>query len=78
MLLSKNACGYDLLSAPTLVTSTSPFLNNIKVGIPRIPYFGGVVIIDVQLADFQAIRIFVRDLVQNGSYHFTGTYHSAQ
>src|SRR3569623_2827030 len=37
-----NADNCDLETAPTLVASTFPFLNNINVGIPRMPYLGGV------------------------------------
>lgn len=40
--LSMNAVNWDLDSAPTLVASTEPFLNNISVGMPRMPYLGGV------------------------------------
>ena len=42
MLLSMKVASCDLDSAPTFVASTSPFLNNISVGMPRMPYFGGV------------------------------------
>lgn len=42
MFASMNAANWVLDSAPTLVASTLPFLNNISVGMPRIPYFGGV------------------------------------
>ena len=42
MLLSKKAVSWDLDKAPTLVASTLPSLNNMSVGIPRIPYLGGV------------------------------------
>ncbi|EDN67983.1 membrane protein [Beggiatoa sp. PS] len=41
-LLSIKAVNCDLESAPILVFKTSPSLNNIKVGIPLIPYLGGV------------------------------------
>ena len=36
-LLSMNALSCDLVSAPTLVASTLPFLNSISVGMPRTP-----------------------------------------
>ena len=36
-LLSMNAVSWDLETAPTLVASTSPSLNSISVGMPRIP-----------------------------------------
>lgn len=42
MLLSIKAVNWDFETAPTLVASTFPPLNNINVGIPRIPYLGGV------------------------------------
>jgi hypothetical protein len=41
-LLSTKATSCDLDSAPTLVASTSPFLNSSSVGMPRIPNCGGV------------------------------------
>ena len=37
MLLSRNAVSWDLESAPTRVASTAPFLNSIRVGMPRTP-----------------------------------------
>ena len=40
--LSINAVSCDLDNAPTLVASTEPFLNSISVGMPRMPYLGGV------------------------------------
>ena len=40
MLLSIKAVSCDFDTAPTFVASTFPPLNNLKVGIPRIPYFG--------------------------------------
>ena len=36
------AASWDLDTAPTLVASTLPPLNNIRVGMPRMPYLGGV------------------------------------
>ena len=41
-LLSINSfnCVFD--KAPTFVSATAPSLNSNKVGIPRIPYLGGV------------------------------------
>lgn len=36
-LLSMKAVNWDLDKAPTLVASTLPSLNSIKVGMPRIP-----------------------------------------
>ena len=37
ILLSINFANSALVKAPTLVASTSPFLNSISVGIPRTP-----------------------------------------
>ena len=37
MLLSIKAVNWDFDTAPTLVASTSPSLNSISVGIPRMP-----------------------------------------
>ncbi len=37
ILLSRKAASCDLETAPTLVASTLPFLNNIRVGMPRMP-----------------------------------------
>ena len=37
-----NAVSWDLERAPTLVPTTAPFLNNISVGMPRMPNFAGV------------------------------------
>jgi len=37
MLLSMKAVSWDLETAPTLVASTSPPLNSMRVGMPRIP-----------------------------------------
>ena len=42
-MLSRKAVSWDFDSAPTLVASTLPFLNSIRVGIPRMPNFAGVV-----------------------------------
>lgn len=42
MLLSRNAVSCDFETAPTLVASTLPLLNSISVGMPRMPYLGGV------------------------------------
>src|SRR5450631_2581224 len=42
ILLSMNAASWVFESAPTLVASTAPFLKSMSVGMPRIPYFGGV------------------------------------
>ena len=42
MLLSRNAVSWDLDSAPTLVASILPFLNSIRVGMPRMPNLAGV------------------------------------
>src|SRR5512140_2552177 len=41
-LLSMKAVSCDLETAPTFVASTEPFLNSIRVGMPRMPYLGGV------------------------------------
>ena len=41
-VLSRNAVSWDFDRAPTLVASTSPFLNTVSVGMPRTPYFLGV------------------------------------
>ena len=41
-LLSMNAVSCDFESAPTLVASTLPFLNSIRVGMPRTPKLDGV------------------------------------
>lgn len=40
--LSIKAVSWDLERAPTLVASILPFLNSIRVGIPRTPYLDGV------------------------------------
>jgi hypothetical protein len=37
-----NVMSWDLERAPTFVASAFPDLKSIKVGIPRIPNFGGV------------------------------------
>jgi len=37
-----NAVNWDLDRAPTLVASMLPFLKIIRVGMPRMPNFGGV------------------------------------
>src|SRR6266852_367660 len=42
ILLSMNAASWVFESAPTLVASTLPFLKSISVGMPRMPYLGGV------------------------------------
>src|SRR3569833_2103392 len=41
-LLSRNAESWDLDTAPTFWASTVPFLNRIRVGMPRMPNLGGV------------------------------------
>src|SRR6185437_14734811 len=41
-LLSRNADSCDFDKAPTFWASTVPFLNRMSVGMPRMPYFGGV------------------------------------
>src|SRR5690606_18179318 len=41
-VLSRKAESWDLDSAPTLAASTSPFLNTVRVGMPRTPYLRGV------------------------------------
>src|SRR5262249_934834 len=41
-LLSRNAESCDFDTAPTFCASTAPFLKRIRVGIPRMPNFGGV------------------------------------
>src|SRR6185369_8871179 len=41
MLLSRKAVSWDLESAPTRVASTLPFLNSIRVGMPRMPNLAG-------------------------------------
>src|SRR5690606_16694898 len=43
MLLSMNAVSWDLERAPTLVASSSPPLNSIRVGMPRRLNLAGVV-----------------------------------
>src|SRR5690606_40088729 len=40
-LASRKAASCDLDRAPTLVTSTLPFFNSIRVGMPRPPYSRG-------------------------------------
>src|SRR5699024_330217 len=39
---SRKVVSCDFEMAPTLVASTLPSLNNMSVGMPRIPNFGGV------------------------------------
>src|SRR5678816_4600300 len=80
MLLSRKAVSWDLESAPTRVASTLPFLNSIRVGMPRMPNLAGT-------CWFWSTLIFA--ILRRPSYSFAtssrigaidlqGPHHSAQ
>ena len=80
MLVSKNAFKLALESAPTFVAWTEPSLNKSIVGIPLMPYLGGI-------SKFSSTLTFA--MVMRPSYSFAissktgeralhGPHHSAQ
>ncbi len=77
---SKNVVSCDFDSAPTLVASTLPPLNSINVGMPRIPYFGGV----WGFSSILSFAIFSRPEYSSeissrmGAIILQGPHHSAQ
>src|SRR6202142_4610655 len=80
MLRSKKAACFDLVTAPTFWASTVPFLNKIKVGMPRMLNFGGV-------AGFSSILSFAMRTLslfcsaissRTGAIILQGPHHSAQ
>ncbi len=79
-LLSKKSASWDLERAPTLVASTFPFLNSIKVGMPRMPYLGGV----SGLLSMSSFATFSRPAYSSatstriGAIALQGPHHSAQ
>jgi hypothetical protein len=79
-LLSINAVNCDLDNAPTFVASTSPFLNIISVGIPRIPYLGGVAVFSsiFSLATFSLPAYSPTISSRIGAIILHGPHHSAQ
>ena len=56
-----NAASCVFESAPTLVASTLPFLKSMSVGMPRMPYLGGV--------DLEPPRVLGGDLVERRRDH---------
>src|SRR5690606_30234560 len=66
--------------APTLVAATSPFLNSIKVGIPRTPYLVGVIGLSsmLTLATITWSPFSAASSSRNGAIILHGPHHSAQ
>ena len=77
---SMKAVNCDLDKAPTRCPATSPFLNRIRVGIPRMPYFGGV----FGFSSTFSFATFRRSLYNSASSSMIGAtirqgpHHSAQ
>ena len=66
------SCGLD--SAPTRCPATSPFLNRIRVGMPRMPYFGrGLrVVVHVQFRHLEAVLVHPCEFVEDRRHHPAG------
>src|SRR6185437_9926795 len=80
MLLSRNADSCDFQKAPTFWASHVPFLNRMSVGMPRMPYFGGV----CGFSSMLSLAIFTRSWYslaissRIGAIILQGPHHSAQ
>src|SRR5918994_5228077 len=66
--------------APTLVAAISPFLNSIKVGMPRTPYLVGVSGLSSMLtfATTTIALLSAASSSRNGAIVLHGPHHSAQ
>src|SRR5262249_5122867 len=80
MLLSRKAVSCDLESAPTRVASTLPFLNSIRVGMPRMPNFAGTCWFSstLILAIFRRPWYSLATSSRIGAMDLQGPHHSAQ
>ena len=79
-VLSIKAVSWDLDTAPTLVASTLPFLKIIRVGMPRMPNFGGVAWFSsmLSLATFRRPAYSWATSSRIGAIILQGPHHSAQ
>src|SRR5476649_1156929 len=80
ILLSMNAASWVLERAPTLVASTAPFLKSMSVGMPRMPYLGGVDWFSsmLSLATFRRPEYSEAIWSRAGAIILQGPHHSAQ
>src|SRR5215467_413848 len=78
--LSRNAVSWDFDSAPTFVSATAPFLNNINVGMPRMPYLAGTVWFSSTLSLAIVRRPLYSPATSSriGAIILQGPHHSAQ
>src|SRR4029078_5381149 len=79
-LLSKKAESCDLDTAPTFCASTVPFLNRMRVGIPRMPNLGGVWGFSSMLSFATLMRSLYSLAISSriGAIILQGPHHSAQ
>ena len=80
MLVSKNAFKLALESAPTFVAWTEPSLNKSIVGIPLMPYLGGISVFSSTLTFAMVIRPSYSFAISSrtGERTLHGPHHSAQ
>lgn len=80
MFSFKNSINCVFDSAPTLVAATAPFLKSNNVGIPRIPYLGGVSLFSSTLSlptvTLPSNSSAISDKI--GAIILQGPHHSAQ
>ncbi len=75
------AVSCDFERAPTLVASTLPALNSIRVGGCRVHQIwpgGFLVFVDVELGDLEFASVVLGDIVEDGAIILHGPHHSAQ